>query len=198
MVDDALPAGVIGFGRVGGAFAGALAAVDHPIAAVAARSQASRERAEIALPGVPVVTPAEVAEQAGLVFLTVPDSQIAPLAQELAGRWRRFQIVVHTAGALGLEVLEPVERAGGIRLAIHPVMTFTGTSLDVKRLRGTPFAVEAPPGLAGLAEALAVELGGQPFQLPPGVRGAYHAAVSHAANHLVTLLTQALDVLEYA
>ncbi|MDR2566783.1 MAG: DUF2520 domain-containing protein, partial [Bifidobacteriaceae bacterium] len=40
--------------------------------------------------------------------------------------------------------------------------------------------------------------GGQPFQLPPGVRGAYHAAVSHAANHLVTLLTQALDVLEYA
>jgi predicted short-subunit dehydrogenase-like oxidoreductase (DUF2520 family) len=45
---------------------------------------------------------------------------------------------------------------------------------------------------------LAVELGGQPFQLPPGARAAYHAALSHASNHLVTLLAQALDVLEYA
>ncbi|MDR1634989.1 MAG: DUF2520 domain-containing protein [Bifidobacteriaceae bacterium] len=198
MVDDALPAGVVGFGRVGAALAGALAAVDHPVAAVAARSQASRDRADIALPGVPVTTAVEVAKRAGLVFLTVPDSQIAPLAEDLAEHWRPGQLVVHAAGAMGLEVLEPVVRAGGIALALHPVMTFTGTSLDIARLQGAPFAVEAAPGLTPLAEALAIELGGRPFRLPAGARPAYHAALSHAANHLVTLLSQALDILEEA
>ncbi|MDR3107110.1 MAG: DUF2520 domain-containing protein, partial [Bifidobacteriaceae bacterium] len=170
----------------------------HPIAAVTARSAASRERAELTLPGVPVLPAAEVAERAGLVFLTVPDAAIAPLAEELSPRWRSGQIVAHAAGALGLEVLAPVSRAGGIALAVHPAMTFTGTSLDLRRLRGAPFAVAAPPGLAPLAEALAIELGGRPFTVPPGARPAYHAALSHAANHLVTLIAQAIDILDQA
>ncbi|MDR2377811.1 MAG: DUF2520 domain-containing protein [Bifidobacteriaceae bacterium] len=198
MVQDALPAGVIGFGRVGAAFAGALALAGHPMAALTARSAASRERAELVAPGVPTVSAAEVAERSGLVFLTVPDACVAALAADLADRWRPGQIVVHAAGAFGLEALEPVSRAGGIALALHPVMTFTGTSLDVKRLRGAPCAVEAAPGLAPLAEALAVELGGQPFRLPAGARPVYHAALSHAANHLVVVIGQALDMLAAA
>ncbi|MDR2373150.1 MAG: DUF2520 domain-containing protein [Bifidobacteriaceae bacterium] len=198
MVDDALPAGVIGFGRVGAAVAGALAAADHPLVGVTARSAASRERAEIVVPAAPVLSAAEVARRAGLVFLTVPDSQISPLAEELAGQWRPGQLVVHASGALGLEALAPVSRAGAIALALHPVMTFTGTSLDIGRLRGAPIAVEAPQGLAALAEALAVELGGRPFRVPPASRPAYHAALAHAANHLVTVIAQALDILDQA
>jgi predicted short-subunit dehydrogenase-like oxidoreductase (DUF2520 family) len=196
MVDDALPAGVIGFGRVGAAVAGALAAADHPVVAVTARSPGSRERADVILPSVPVVAAAEVADRAGLVFVTVPDSVIAPLAEQLAAHWRPGQIVVHMAGSLGVEVLDPVARAGGIVLAIHPVMTFAGTSLDIVRLRGTPFAVEATPGMVALAEALVMELGGWPFRVPAGGRAAYHAALSHAANHLVTLLSQAIGILD--
>ncbi|MDR1189814.1 MAG: DUF2520 domain-containing protein, partial [Bifidobacteriaceae bacterium] len=198
MVDDALPAGVIGFGRVGGAVVGALAAADHPIAAVAARSPASRERAELMVPKTPILAPEEVARRAGLVFLTVPDGVIAPLAAELADRWRPGQIVVHASGALGIDALEPVTRAGGIALAIHPVMTFTGTWLDVSRLQGAPFAVEAGAGLIPLAEALAIELGGRPFRVPTGARPAYHAALSHAANHLTVVVAQAIDILEQA
>ncbi|MDR0592924.1 MAG: DUF2520 domain-containing protein [Bifidobacteriaceae bacterium] len=198
MVDQALPAGVIGFGRVGAAVAGALAQADHPLAGVTARSEASRERAELVVPGVPILPAAAVAEKAGLVFLTVPDAAVEGLARDLAQHWRAGQIVVHTAGALGLDVLEPVGRAGGIALSVHPVMTFTGTSLDLRRLRGAPFATAAPPGLAPLAEALAVELGGRPFAVPPSARAAYHAALSHAGNHLVTLIAQALDILDQA
>jgi predicted short-subunit dehydrogenase-like oxidoreductase (DUF2520 family) len=198
MVDAALPAGIVGLGRGGAAFAGALAQVGHPVTVVTARSEASRERADAVLPGADVVPAAQVAARAGLVFLTVPDAVIAPLAAELAAVWRPGQIVVHASGAFGAEILEPVTRAAGIALAVHPAMTFTGTSLDVKRMRDAPFAVDAAPGMAPLAEALAVELGGRPFMVPAAVRPAYHAALCHAANHLVTLVSQAVDVLRAA
>ncbi|MDR1393265.1 MAG: pantoate--beta-alanine ligase [Bifidobacteriaceae bacterium] len=195
MPDDRLPAGIIGFGRVGGAFAGALIQAGHPIVAVTARSPASRERAGLILPKLDPVSPSRLAKQADLVFLTVPDDQIKDLAESLAKVWRPGQIVVHAAGVYGWEVLEPVSRAGGIALAVHPVMTFTGTSLDVARLRGTPCAIDAAPGMAPLAAALALELGGQPFVVSSEHRPAYHAALAHAANHLVTLICQAAEVL---
>jgi predicted short-subunit dehydrogenase-like oxidoreductase (DUF2520 family) len=47
-----------------------------------------------------------------------------------------------------------------------------------------------------LAHALVLELGGEPFNLPEAQRPAYHAALCHAANHLVTLVAQAADVLK--
>ncbi|MDR1117890.1 MAG: DUF2520 domain-containing protein [Bifidobacteriaceae bacterium] len=198
MVDDALPAGIIGFGRVGAAFGGALAQAGHPVAALAARSEASRERAELVLPGVDIVSAAATAERAGLVFITVRDDGIGQMAEDLADRWRPGQIVAHASGALGADVLKPVTRAGGIALAVHPAMTFTGTSLDVTRMRGAAFAVDAAPGMGPLAEALAVELGGRPFPVPGKARPAYHAALCHAANHLVTLIAQASELLRGA
>jgi hypothetical protein len=62
-------------------------------------------------------------------------------------------------------------------------------------MRGAPFAIDSAPGMAPLAEALAVELGGNPFPVPGPARVAYHAALSHAANHTVTLVAQAIDLL---
>ncbi|MDR2454917.1 MAG: DUF2520 domain-containing protein [Bifidobacteriaceae bacterium] len=195
MIGDMLPAGIIGFGRVGAAFAGALAEAGHPLVAVAARSPASRDKADAVAPAAGIVSPRQVAQRAGLVFLTVPDARIGPVAAELAQAWRPGQIVAHASGALGVEVLQPVLAAGGVGLAIHPAMTFTGTSLDIARMRGAAFAVDAPPGMLPLAQALAVELGGRPVAVAGADRPVYHAALSHAANHLVTILAQAADLL---
>ncbi|MDR1825033.1 MAG: DUF2520 domain-containing protein [Bifidobacteriaceae bacterium] len=198
MAGESLAVGVIGFGRVGAAFASALHAAGHPVAAVAARSEAAKERADVALPGVPVLTPAAVVEAAGLVFVTVPDDAIALTVAGLDGHWRPGQVVVHASGALGLDALAPAAAVGAITLVLHPAMTFTGTSLDVARLRGAPFAVSAPAGLDPLAVALAQEMGGLPFTLSDDRRALYHAALCHAANHLVTLVSQARDMLAAA
>ncbi|MDR1799708.1 MAG: NAD(P)-binding domain-containing protein, partial [Bifidobacteriaceae bacterium] len=99
---ESLALGVIGFGRVGAALASALHAAGHPVAAITARSEAARERAEVTLPGTPVMSPQEVAQAAGLVFVTVPDDAIGPTVAELAGVWRPGQVVAHASGALGL------------------------------------------------------------------------------------------------
>ena len=84
---------------------------------------------------------------------------------------------------------------GALPLALHPAMTLTGTSLDLERLSGAPFGVTAPEALRPIAEALVVEMGGEPVWVPEASRALYHAALANGANHLVTLVSQSLDLL---
>ncbi len=195
-----LGVGIIGAGRVGAVLGSALRSVDHQIIGVHAVSASSRERAELLLPGVPILDVEDIVERAELVLLAVPDDALADLVQGLAelGRWQPGQLVVHTSGAYGVGVLEPARRCGAIPLAIHPAMTFGGFSTDVARLIGCPMAVTAPAAVLPIGQALAVELGGEPFVLPEESRPAYHAALAHGANHLVTLVGQAVRILAAA
>ena len=195
-----LGVGIVSAGRVGAVLGSALRAVDHRVVGVHAVSEASRERAEMLLPGVPVLEVEEVVRRAELVLLAVPDDELAGLVGGLAdvGAWRAGQLVVHTSGRHGVGVLAPAQRAGAVPIALHPAMTFSGYSTDVARLAGCPMAVTAPAAFLPVAQALAVELGGEPFVLEEDARPAYHAALAHGANHLVTLVGQAVRALEAA
>ncbi|MCL2463957.1 MAG: DUF2520 domain-containing protein [Micrococcales bacterium] len=192
-----LGVGVVGAGRVGAVLGNALRAAGHPVVAVSAVSQESRERAEMLLPGVPILQVSEVVRRAELVLLAVPDDALAALVAGLAatGAWQAGQLVVHTAGRFGTAVLGPARAAGAIPLALHPAMTFTGTSLDLHRLEGCPFAVTAPAVVLPIAQALVVEIGGEPVVVAEESRGLYHAGLAHGANHLVVLVAQAAAAL---
>jgi predicted short-subunit dehydrogenase-like oxidoreductase (DUF2520 family) len=77
-------------------------------------------------------------------------------------------------------------------------MTFTGRSDDVDRLNGTCFGVTAPEVLRPAAEALVIEMGGEPVFIPEEHRDLYHAALAGAANHLVTLVVESEQMLAEA
>lgn len=160
----------------------------------------SRLRAEALLPGVGLVTPEEVLAAADLALLTVPDDVLPELVRGLAATnaFRPGQFVAHASGRYGVEVLRPATNAGALPLALHPAMTLTGTSLDLERLSGAPFGVTAPDELRPVAEALVVEMGGDPVWVPEEHRALYHAALANGANHLVTLVTQSVDLLKVA
>ena len=160
-----LGVGTIGAGRVGAVLASALAGAGHALTGIAAISDASRERAAVMLPSVPVLPIPEVVERSELVMLSVPETELAMLVAGLAdaGAWQPGQLVLHTAARFGTGVLDPARRAGAIPLAVHPAMNFTGTSIDLARLRGTWFAVTAPAPVLPIGQALVVEMGGEPF-----------------------------------
>ena len=204
MTPDARPGrlgvGVVGAGRVGAVLGAALRAAGHPVVAVSAMSPASRDRADALLPGVPVLDVPEVVRRAELVLLAVPDDALADLVAGLAatGAWQAGQLVVHTSGRFGVGVLEPARAAGAIPLAVHPAMTFTGTSLDLTRLEGAAFAVTAATVVLPIAQALVVEIGGEPVVVAEADRPLYHAALAHGANHLVVLVAQAAQALAAA
>ena len=195
-----LTIGVVGAGRVGAALGAALSRAGHHVVAASGVSQASRRRAEQLLPGVPVLDVPEVMSRCALALLTVPDDELPALAEGVAGAdvVRAGQLVVHTSGRYGLAVLDPLTRRGALPLALHPVMTFTGTDVDLQRLAGASFGVTAPDSLRPVAEVLVIEMGAEPVWIPEGSRALYHAALASGANHLVTLVAQSADLLRRA
>lgn len=192
--------GIISAGRVGAVLGAALGRAGHTIVAAHARSEESIERAEVLLPGVPLQDVEEIVRTCELVLLALPDRELPGLVEGLAkaGAWQPGHLVVHTAGSMGVEVLAPAAAMGALGLAIHPAMTFTGTSLDLSRLVDCPFAVSGPATILPVAQALVTEIEGIPFEVPSERRALYHAALAHGGNHVVTVVTQAMRMLEEA
>ncbi|MDX2341559.1 DUF2520 domain-containing protein [Micrococcus sp. M4NT] len=192
-----LGVGVIGAGRVGAVLGAALRNAGHTVTGVHAVSEASRTRAEALLPDVPVLEVPEILRRSEMVLFAVPDDVLGELVAGLvaAGHVQAGHLLVHTSGRYGVGVMGPVRAAGAIPLAIHPAMTFTGLSLDLARLRDCVFGVTADPVVLPVAQALAVEMGGEPVVIKEADRAVYHAALSHGSNHLVTVTAQAAQLL---
>ena len=189
--------GIISAGRVGSVLGAALAAAGHHITGVHAVSEASRERAGALLPDAQVLPPDEILRRSELVLFAVPDDVLGELVAGLAaaGHFVAGQLVAHTAGRYGTRILEPVRAAGAFPLAIHPAMTFTGMSLDLERLTDCAFAVTADEPMLPVAQALVVEMRGEPVTIAEADRTSYHAALAHGANHLNTITAQSMDLL---
>jgi predicted short-subunit dehydrogenase-like oxidoreductase (DUF2520 family) len=195
-----LAIGIVGAGRAGTALGAALARAGHEVVAAAAVSQASVDRVRAAFPAAVIAEPSQVLRRADLALLTVPDDVLPGLVAGLAATEAPVQgrLLVHASGRHGLAVLDPAARRGGLPLALHPVMTFTGRDDDVDRLAGTCFGVTAPEVLRPAAEALVIEMGGEPVFIAEERRDLYHAALAGAANHLITLVAQAQNLLRAA
>ncbi|MEH3032505.1 MAG: DUF2520 domain-containing protein [Aeromicrobium erythreum] len=189
--------GVVGTGRVGSVLAARLRHVGLDVVAASARSEASALRATTMLPGVPVLDPVDVARASDLLLLTVPDDALVLVVEELvaAGAIRPGQVVVHTSGRHGLGALEAATRVGARAVALHPAMTFTGTGADPSRPLDCVLGLTAGPAERAVAAELADLLGGTPLWVAEADRVTYHAALAHGANHLVTLVAQAADLL---
>jgi predicted short-subunit dehydrogenase-like oxidoreductase (DUF2520 family) len=196
-----LAVGVVSAGRVGSVLGAALSRAGHIVVAASAVSRASLRRAADLLPEAPVLPPDDVVRRADLVLLAVPDDVLPDLVCGLAatGAFRAGQIVVHTCGSRGVEVLAPAAAAGVLPLALHPVMTFTGRAEDVARLGTACVGVTVADETGwSVGEALVLEMGAEPVRVPSQARPLYHAALAHGANHLATLVRDAVDALEQA
>ena len=139
---------------------------------------------------------------AELLLLAVPDAELARLVSGSGGhvvRCKPGTIVVHTSGANGIGILAPLTEHGCVPLAIHPAMTFTGADEDIARLADTCFGITAADEIGyAIAQALVLEIGGEPFGVREDARTLYHAALAHASNHVVTVVADALEALRAA
>ena len=195
-----LDVGVVGTGRAGSVLGAALKRAGHNIRACTAVSDISKLRAESLLPGVPVTSIEEAVKDRDLILLSVPDDYLSQVVNGLAATnaVSPGTFVMHVSGRFGIEILRPLTEQGCLPLALHPVMTFTGTSIDLNRLSACPFGITTVQTLRPVAETLVVEIGGEPIWVPEENRGLYHAALTFGANNLMTLVTQTTELLEAA
>jgi len=154
---------IVGSGRAGGSFHGALTEVGWTSELVSARS--------VSVPSLDGVA---------LVLLTVPDAAVAEVAAAFP---RTDAVVAHVSGACDLDVLAPHERVG----SIHPLMSLPDSETGSRRLLDhCTFAVDGDPLMTELATAL----GGRSIEVPGPERALYHATAAIAANHLTALCAQ--------
>lgn len=197
MQQPRLSVGVISGGAVGTAVAERLAAAGHHIHGIVARGDASRARVAERLPNTAIVS-LEEAAQAALVIIAVPDTVLESVIEQVAAITRDGQMVAHTSGAHGCEILQPITDTGALPLALHPVMTFAGNADDATHLMGCAWGVTADSETGNMvAELLVSSMGGVAVHVPEAKRPAYHAAISYAANYVVTLLSDAQRMLDH-
>lgn len=190
-----LGVGIIGAGRVGPVLGAALAGVGHALTGITAGSDP--ERVEAILPGLPVVPADEIVRRSELVVLALPREELAGVVAGLAelGAWQVGQLVLHTDPGFGIGVLAPAAARGAIPLAVHPAITFTGTSIDLRQLHDSFAAVTAPAAVLPIAQALAVELGCEPVVVAEADRAAYGEAISTATEFSASVVRQSAALL---
>lgn len=181
----------IGTGRLGATLARALHRAGEPVRFVASRGAESAAVLSRELAGCAAVSAGEAA-QADLVFLTVGDDAIAPVAAALP--WRAGQAVVHCSGATDVSALQAAADAGAMTGGFHPLQIFSDPARALDLLPGSSVAIEGPATLLAELHRLAQLLGMHPLTLPPGARARYHGGASYAASFLLSMLDEVVQI----
>ncbi|CCA93980.1 putative cytoplasmic protein [Novosphingobium sp. PP1Y] len=144
----------------------------------------------------------DIVDACDVVAIAVADDAIPEIVRAIteAGALSQAPLVFHVSGGSGTAVLEPLRQMGAQTAAIHPAMTFTGDpKLELERMAGSRFAVTgSSPESSQIAQSIVEALGGISVEVPEAHRALYHAALCHAANHLVTLFAGASHALRAA
>lgn len=192
--------GFVGNEPAGPVLAKAWAQAGHELVGAAVDSPAAIERVETLLPDLPIAGMAAVAEDSDLVLLAVPNSDVELVCDGLTdlGLFGPKKLVVHLSPLSGYGVLGSAAQLGAVPIALHPVMHFTGTSMDLLVLKNSTIAVSAPEVLLPIAQALAIELGGEPLVIQEHQRAAYAEAFEVASSFSSLVVQQAVGILEQA
>jgi predicted short-subunit dehydrogenase-like oxidoreductase (DUF2520 family) len=130
-----------------------------------------------------------------LYLLSTPDDALSAIARQLADcGLPAGALVLHASGALDSSVLAPLRRCH-VRLgSLHPAFSFADPARAVEQFSGCKCALEGDAEALDDLQGFAALVGGSGFQLRPGGKAGYHAALCMASNYLVTLtgLSQSL------
>jgi predicted short-subunit dehydrogenase-like oxidoreductase (DUF2520 family) len=201
---DRPPLVVVGAGAAGSGLGRALQRSGWPVDAVVCRSaNHATASADVVGGGRPLSLDGLLEDRSGhdalLLLVAVPDHAVPQVAERLATRaWPAGTAALHLSGSVEVDALAPLRAAGLAVGGCHPLKSFVDPERAAASMTGTVFAIEGDELAVTLAERLASDLEGRPFRLAGGRRSQWHAAATHAANHLVALLDQSLDLAEQA
>jgi predicted short-subunit dehydrogenase-like oxidoreductase (DUF2520 family) len=192
--------GLIGDAPAGPILLKAWAGAGHELIGVFVESPEAIERIELLLPDVPIAPMAAVAEEAEVLVFAVPYSDIEITCQGLTdlGLFGPRKILLHLSPHHGIEVLADAARLGAIPIAMHPLMHFSGTSMDIHVLQNATVIVTAAEPFGPIAQALALELGAEPIELTQDQRAAFAEAFDVASGFSSLVVQQAMGILEQA
>ncbi|MGC2193897.1 MAG: Rossmann-like and DUF2520 domain-containing protein [Terriglobales bacterium] len=190
---------IVGAGNLGSALAVSLRAAGYRVSEVVSRSgSSSRQRARAlarrvgarpAVTGDPDIT-------ARVVWLCVPDGEIAACVKSIAATSWEGKIALHSSGALSSDELAPLRKQGARVASVHPMMTFVPGVTPL--LKGVGFAVEGDREAVRMARRIVARLGGESFPIAKRDKALYHAWGTFSSPLLTALLAMSEQVAEAA
>jgi predicted short-subunit dehydrogenase-like oxidoreductase (DUF2520 family) len=139
--------------------------------------------------------PADAA-RANVVILCVRDPQLDETIEEVTtaandGRIARGTVILHTsaiAEPAGLNALTEADFPGG---TFHPLVPFSDPEVSAELLRKGWIGIDGANAAKNVSRRLAGHIGARVLEIPPGKKGAYHAAAVISSNFPVVLASVA-------
>lgn len=128
-----------------------------------------------------------------VVWLTVVDDAVEPVARSLAGKLGGARVVLHSAGALESSLL----RDAGIEPPVgtlHPLLAITDPESAAGSFGDVAWSIEGDEAAVEFGRRFTDAFGARRIELEEGSRALYHASASTAANLLVALADTAMDM----
>ena len=214
MPKSRLSVAIIGSGRLGTALGLALTRAGYRVPLVVSRHSAHARRAakligrktkHASLKNLGRAENLDELAQADLIIIAVSDDAIETVTQQLVTAFRTRskavrpkaprRIAMHTSGALGANVLDPLKREGFVVGSIHPLVSISDPVTGAGWLARAYFSLEGDSQAVMVGRRLVRHLGGQSFQIRPEMKALYHAAALMASPNLTALFDVALEML---
>ena len=193
--------GIAGAGRTGCSLALALAAGGAQISGVYSRKP---EAVTGIFTGTGIECEGDICSLIGksdLIFLTVSDSEIAPLSariSSLCGSAAAEKIFLHCSGALTSDALKELSDVGAVTGSLHPIQTFPDREKSWKAMYGIYFGFEGSNGAMSAVRETVGILNGELLLIRPEDKPLYHAAACILSNYTAALSHTAGELLERA
>lgn len=185
---------IIGSGRLGTTLGVALLHRGYSIhSLVARRVQSARKAARLLDDEVQVLAATELQslKPADVFLITVPDDQIANVAEEMS-HLEFTATALHTSGALSSEVLAPLRQRGWHTGSIHPLLSVSNPGDPIE---GAFWSVEGDKTAVRSGKAIVRDLGGKSFFIRSEDKPLYHAAAVMSSGNVTALFDVALEML---
>jgi len=188
---------IIGAGKLGGALALALSRKGYIIQHLVVRRPESADQIIELIEPRPSILATDELDQidSDVVLITVQDSQISTVVENLARQLEHLPFIFHTSGALSSKVLRPLNNEGCEVASFHPLVSASDSVSGAKIFKDAFFAIEGDSAAVEAATEMARDLEGKPFSITTSQKALYHAAAVTACGHLVALISAAIEML---
>lgn len=191
-----MKAGFIGAGKAGCSLGRYFVHYGIPLAGYASRSLASAQTAADAAHTQSFDTFDKLLSMCDVLFITVPDSRIQGVWEQIRTFPVRGKFICHCSGSLNSAIFSEITEAGAYGYSIHPMFPFNSKKTSYEDLGKALITLEGDQKHKDQMFSFLSRLPNPVVEIKPEQKVRYHAAAVMAANQMAALMSQALKLLE--
>lgn len=129
----------------------------------------------------------KLVEESDVLFLSVPDGQIAKVWEQIKHLPVAGKIICHCSGSLSSAVFSEISQKGAFGYSIHPLLAVSDKFQSYQTFSNALFTLEGSREKMDAAAGLLLQCGNQVEIIDAAVKMKYHAAAVMASNLVAAL-----------